>query len=572
MDTSFAKEHPIAEPLAEAAGGIAPFFAAGRTATGAKLLGLSAKTLPEMITAGGVSGLALGAADEATRGGDPAKGAAIGGLAGIGGPVIGRAVGAIASPVVKAWRGLGDPEAEAARRVALHLDQDLSTGRPGLTPREFADAKKAGQPVALMDVGGEATRALARAAANTSPGARSTLNEAIDSRFQTQGDRLTEWLNTTFKYPNADAQSEALDSVARTVNRPAYAKAFSEGAKGIWNEGLEQISQAPVVQDAIRKAMVSAKNEAARTGFTPPKNPFSFDESGRLTLKKDAAGNRMLPNLQFWDIVKRSLDKTGTREAKDWSRVLREHLDDQVPSYADARAGAAKFFGAQDALEAGQRAVSARMSNRDIRAGLAKMSPAERKLFQDGFVDQYVQTIRESPNGRSVLNKIANSPAAKERLLMALGPEKTDELEAMLRVEGVMDLARRTVQGNSTTVRQAIESGMAGQVGASMIAGGVNAYEGGGQFTTDPQAIVKTILVYGALRGGRAIDERVVQHVAKLLTSLDIKDLDKGIKLIARNRFLMSTIRNADAALGAIGMRGAAPAIGRSLGDQGQQQ
>ncbi|MBV8663318.1 MAG: hypothetical protein JO107_09475, partial [Hyphomicrobiales bacterium] len=226
------------------------------------------------------------------------------------------------------------------------------------------------------------------------------------------------------------------------------------------------------------------------------------------------------------------------------------------PSYADARAGAAKFFGAQDALEAGQNAVSSKMSNREMKAGLDKMSPAEKRLFQDGFVDRYVQTIREMPDRRSVLNKIANSSAARERLTMALGPQKTSELEAMLRVEGVMDLARGAVRGNSTTARQLMELGLAG---------GINLYEGHGSFTTDPEAIAKSLLIYGAARGHRVIDERIAQQVAKLLVSSNVKDLDKGIKLIARNKALMGAIRNADAAIGAIGTRAAAPALGKRV-------
>jgi hypothetical protein len=190
--------------------------------------------------------------------------------------------------------------------------------------------------------------------------------------FESQSPRLAEWLQQTFHYPDAAAQQDALDKIARTVNRPAYAKAYSAGAKGLWDEGFEQIIQAPVVQDAIRKTMVSAKNDAAKAGFTPPKIPFAMNDAGRLSLKTDAEGNRLLPNLQFWDFVKRNLDKVGTREAQDWARVLRERLDELVPSYQTARAGAAKFFGAQDALEAGQNFVGA-----SARFGL----PAARKAL-----------------------------------------------------------------------------------------------------------------------------------------------------------------------------------------------
>ena len=54
------------------------------------------------------------------------------------------------------------------------------------------------------------------------------------------------------------------------------------------------------------------------------------------------------------------------------------------------------------------------------------MSPVEKRLFQDGFVDQYVKTVREFGDRRNILNSIANSPAARERIAMALGPPVTN--------------------------------------------------------------------------------------------------------------------------------------------------
>jgi hypothetical protein len=69
----------------------------------------------------------------------------------------------------------------------------------------------------------------------------------------------------------------------------------------------------------------------------------------------------------------------------------------------------------------------------------------------------------------------------------------------------------------------------------------------------------------GALHGSRAlsthIDERVVKHIAKLLTSNNVRDLDKGIRLISRNKTLFKAIQNADAAAGAVGTRGAVSGV-----------
>ena len=558
-DTSFQKEHPIADAVAEVAGGVGATGGVASTSLGAQALGLTGKTLPQMIGRGAASGAVIDGLDAGVRGENPITAAAVGGGVGAIAPPIGRAVNAmVAQPVANALRGASNPTAEAERRVASAMDRDIRNNDRGLTLQEMTDAQAGGQPAALIDSGGETTRALARSSANTSPEGRSTLNRAIDERFASQSPRLAEWLETTFHYPNASAQQDALDRIARTVNRPNYARAYSEGAHLKFDESLEQISQAPAVQDAIRKTMVSAKNDAAKLGFTPPKNPFQFDDTGRLKLKTNEDGSVMQPNLQFWDIVKRNLDKTGTPEAKDWARILRDHLDTKVESYGTARAGAARFFGAGDALEAGQNFVGA--SNKfgipEARKQLAKMSPDEKQLFQDGYVSRLVETIEKTGDRRTVLNKISSSPAAREEMNVALGRERAGEVEARLRIEGIMDLARPAVQGNSTTARQLTELGLAGGVG------GYESYQG------DPQALVKAALVYGAARGHRVIDDRVAKEVAKLLVSTDVRQLQKGVRLLSRNQNLMGAIRNADAGLASIAARGATPTVSHDVGLQ----
>ena len=557
-DEAFHAEHPYIDTGAEIAGGIASTGAVGATAMGARALGLAGNTLPELMTQGGISNAVISGADAALQGDNPITAGGVGGVVGTLSPALGRVVNAATRPVQNAIRSVSDPIAEASRRVAGWMDRDIKTGSGGLSSQEFIEAQRAGQPVNMLDLGGEATRAGARSAANTSAEGRALLNREINDRFESQSSRFADRMKGVFHYPNVDAQQEALDKVARTVNRPAYAKAYSEGANLKFDESLEQISQAPVVQDAIRKTMVSAKNDAAKAGFTPPKNPFQFDETGRLKLKTNPDGSRMEPNLQFWDIVKRNLDKTGTPEAKDWARILREHVDTVVPSYAQARAGAARFFGAGDALEAGQNFVGAndKFGLREARKQLAKMSPEEKQLFADGYADRLIQTIEKNPDRRTIVTRIAKSGPAKEELEIALGRERAAEVMSHMHVENIMDLARPAVQGNSTTARQLVELGLAG---------GVGGYE---SFQGDPQALMHAALVYGAARGHRAIDERVAQHVAKLLVSNDIRQLQKGIRLISRNQNMMGAIRNADAGLAAIAARGASPAISQAVGAQ----
>jgi hypothetical protein len=135
------------------------------------------------------------------------------------------------------------------------------------------------------------------------------------------------------------------------------------------------------------------------------------------------------------------------------------------------------------------------------------MSPAERQLFQEGYVSNFIQKVNETGDRRNILNRIANSPADRERLQIALGPQRANELEAMLRVEGVMNLFRNQVQGNSTTARQLVELGAVGTLG------GVGAY------MSDPQTMLQSAIAGAFVARGRNTDQRVARRVAEMLVS-----------------------------------------------------
>lgn len=515
--------------------------------------GANAATLPLRMAKSAGAGAVMGALGGAGEGeglpdtvGRAATGAVVGGaIGGVATPFVEGAIKgarALATPVVNAIRGARDPEGEAARRVALALQRDMDLDPQAssrLNAQEFVDARRAGDPVNLMDVGGETTRALARSAANTSPEGRAVLSKAIDERYEGQTPRVTSWLEKNFNYPDATATQEALDAAAKTANKPAYAKAYAKG-QALWDDGLDQLSQAPVVQQAIRLAFVTGRNRDALAGFPPIKNPFSLNkETGRFELADGA-----IPNLQFWDHVKRNLDKLGA-EGQAFSKALRGHLDQLVPEYQTARSGAAAFFGAEDALDAGRKIVTSRMNNSEIARGLSKMSPEERKLAQDGFVSDYIAMLRETGDRRNVLNKIAESPAARQRLEMVLGPQKAKELEVMLRVEGIMDAARPAVQGNSTTARQLAELGLAG--------GTYTVGTGGDVMNPQPGALANAALVYGAAKGRNKINENVSRKVAEMLASNDPATLLKGIRIVANNNQLFNSLRAADKGLARIG-------------------
>lgn len=509
---------------------------------------------------GGVSGAGEGEGlTQKVTGG--ASGAALGGALGAAAPIAiegliqgGRAV---AQPVVNAVRGVRDVDSEAARRVAVALERDIRADPQAanrLTPQEFAASVQSDGPATIMDIGGDTTRALARSAANTSPEARTALNQTINDRFEGQSARVNNWLRETFNYPNAEAQSAALADTARNINRANYTRALREGDREIISPEIERLMGAPAMVDAMRRASQSGKDRAVTQGYGAF-NPGVTVENGMVNFRRGPNGQPTYPNLAFWDATKKELDDAASAAARagrngeagvigDLARSLRGELDAAVPSYANARAGAAHFFGAQDALEAGQNFVNRNMTSGDARRALAQMSATERNLFQDGFVSRFTETLNQIGDRRSILNKIAESPAAREKLNVALGYQRAAELEAGLRVEGIMDLARGAVQGNSTTARQLAELGLAG--GAFGFSGGVNN-------PLDPGAVMNAAIVYGALKGKNAINERLSRRVAEMLTSQNPRILMQGIRTLANNRTLFNSLRSADRGLARIG-------------------
>lgn len=540
------EQHPVASVGGNILGAVALPIGAGAGA--ASLGGRMAVGAGTGAILGGAAGAGegSGAADRITRG---ATGAAIGGALGGSAPAVIEGVvqggRAAFTPLANTIRGIRDPEAEAARRVATGLQRDIQADPNAvnrMTPQEFAASAQSGGPATIMDLGGETTRALARSAANTSPEGRAQLGRTINDRFEGQAGRVTDWLRNTFHFPDAEAQSAALENIAKTVNKPAYAKAFFEGRGGIWDNQLSELSQAPIVKEAVAAATKQAQNKSASGALN------------QSTLDRWVNGGK--PTLEFWDLVKRQIDQSinvakreGRREdmgtLAEVKNVIVGKLDAAVPSYSKARAGAAHFFGAEDALDAGKKFVGNSMTSAEARRGLAKMSPQERQLFQDGFVSEYIAALNKVGDRRSILNTIAASPAAREKLNIALGPQKAAELEAGLRVEGIMDLARNAVQGNSTTARQLAELGLAGGT-YGMSGGGLNPF-------TDPAAVVNAALVYGAAKGHGKINEAVSRKVAELLTSSDPAKLVRGIQMVARNNALFSSLRSADKGLSRIG-------------------
>lgn len=519
-------------------GSVLPMAALGGTQLGAQALGMTGKSLATRSLASAGSGAIISGADTAARGGDVGDigqsaliGGALGGVlpaAGEGINFLGRTIRDTVGPRINA---LIRPEMEAGRRVGQAVQIDRAN--PGaLTQADEASAALNNQPLLNVDRGGETTRALARSAANTDPEARGIIQRTVDDRFVGQFGRARDFVTRIMGGEVDDiALQERVRDAARRANKPAYDRAYnSPKAQAMWDEGYEQLMQAPAMQQAARDATTRGANRAAVEGFTPIRNPFVQD-GDRLVLRTNADGSVAKPTLQFWDQVKRNLDdqigaaqrageKSLSADLMALKTTLVQRLDETVPEFAKARAGAARFFEAEDAIEAGKKFV---MQSKDIRQTaevLKGMTLQERKAFAVGFSAELMERMGNVRDRANVVDRIFGNPTARQKIELALGKGRAKEFEQFARVETAMDQLRHAM-GNSTTARQLAELGMAGSTALYT-----------GDLTT---GLVSGAMTRGARAIGAKIDERVMKRVAKLLVSKDPADIQKAISLASNN-------------------------------------
>lgn len=596
MDSVDDTDRPVTSYGSQIAGGLA--------LPGGKMLqsGNLAARIGKGAAIGAGYGVAYGAGtgtDLGERAGNAISGGLVGGVAGGAVPAASAALGAVgrgARRLAEPILGAVDPNATAQSRAARAIAADTANGAQRLDPQDFAAARANGQDARVVDTGGENTKALLRSAANTSPDARQQAVETLADRFHSQGQRFADFLQnlpSRFQGNSIDDVRDALTARARQENGQRYERARQEAEAlvghtqafpdGLWTPELDRLAQSDLVQSAMNRSISTGTNEATVAGqrAARPTSPFETGPNGDLRVTQGldpVTGQRTLPTLDFWDQVQRNLrstEQTARRTGDDnlarQAGVLRsqlvDHLDQIVPSYQEARQGAARFFGAQDALEAGENYFNQNGRNDIAQAqrAFARFSPAERELFQHGFTQAMSHASSQVGDNANITGRAwVNSPLARQKMALGLGAPNAQATEAQLLRERIMDRAR-TALGNSTTARQLVEMGLAGGVSGAYgdwsptsIASGVAA----GHFAGRALNPVLNHL-------GQAIDGRVSNEVMQILMSDDPAVLQRVIQRSQTPQRVIQALRRIESAVG----RGAQPALSSyATGDNGQNE
>jgi len=513
-------------------------------------LGFVGRGVKAAITAGGASGAASGfGRGEGAE--DRLMGAAIeGGL----GAAFG-ALPAVAMGTFNAGQRVLAPQSFAERAVRRTIEADRARGvEDVLTAADIAAARAAGQDIVVGDLGATGTLRLARAAGNTSEDAAARLRAATDPRYTEQKGRFGDFIEDLFGGNlNMTSTNETLRDTARRVNAPLYRAAYQAGESAdLWNPTLDRIAQSPAVQAAIRDVEKKAADRAVLEGDLVIRNPFSFDDQGRMTWGMTPDGGQIRPNLQFWDQVQRNLREAADAAPRggDEARVLNgirrrlnEELDAAVPEFGQARGMARQFFGAEDALEAGQtffrqnRAIQLTDTQKAFRA----MSGPEQELFRRGFAAELANTVRNAPDSRDVVRLFDG--ANRRKLEVVMPADELRQLEAFVRREGIMNRLRSATQGNSTTAQQLRDMSIGAGAGA-----GVGIFTSGDPLTTGGTALLGGLLARGRTR----VNENVMREVGEILSSSDPARINKLLSGPNGN-VIMNTLRSLSEAVSNIG-------------------
>jgi hypothetical protein len=579
-------QYPVQSMVGGVAGAVAPYVLAGGIPGVARAIGMDAAApLGEQMVRSAATQAVVSSADAAVRGETPGDVLLSGGLGGLGG-ILGPAVGAAAGQVVKgAGKLLGgardlvqgaiDPAGVAARQVGTGIAQDVAAGGTALSAADRAQAAAIGQPLVNADNFGSQTKGVLQSSMPLAPEADANAARAVAANRGTGASKAMngyDFLNNALgKFTDSNYVQNMIAAAKKTMNPQAYDAAYAHpNAGSIWNDNLaNMVNTSQTFQDAIKMTTKTAGNDAAAHGTTAIKNPFRFNSDGSYQIAQGQT-----PSLPFWDQVQRNLRTLAKNEGGyDGANILQmrtnlnNELDAAVPQFQTAREGAASFFGAENAHDAGQKYALSNQDPNEIAAAFGQLSPVNKQLFGAGLVSKYVNRLNDASIPPSAVDKIF-TPGSKSYQQLQLGlsgfpPNVAAQLPAFSRVSQAMTDTNTAIKNASAQRVTNQLAGYAGKVLPSVIGGAAGEVLGGGspldwaQGRVNPQALMGAAVLGGAKMLGSNVDKAVSGRIVQMLSSGDPAAIHNAVVYATRNP-------KAGAALKAI-QHGVASMVGRGV-------
>lgn len=426
-------------------------------------------------TIGGLNsvGYAKGSAEERAEAG--VHGMEAGGLLGLTVPpavqMVGKAVAKVAAPFIG---NIGRTAEEAGmQKVAQAFQRDKIT--PQVAKQEIGQM---GKEAALVDVGGENVKGLARSVAGQPGEGKELATQFFNQRQSGQGGRvegaMMNGLGSKTNYYDADAALTAQQKLAS----PLYDEAYKAN-QVVTSPAINRVLRTPAGQKALKEAAVKMQNDMTLLGVPDKELAEQAALAAGQPLKGGVAKGLKLRTL---DYVKRSMDDqigaairagendnarilTGMKKsfvkALDEADVTAKAGPNSFKPEGGAYARARKAFSgpaqSRDALETGRKFINedAELTIRE----LADMADNEKEMFRIGAARALRDKIQNTPYGSDATKNIFGSPeelfgsAAKRDRLKAVFPDDASfkKFEREMLSEAKMYASRaKVLQGSRT--------------------------------------------------------------------------------------------------------------------------
>jgi len=413
---------PAAATAGSIFGTVAPLAAAGTTAVGARLLGMTG-SLPGRALMGAASGGVLSGADSFARGDSPQQ-AATNAL--IGGAVGGVAPVALGLPFAAARNAFMGPSAEAMANAAMKADQIA----PSATNQLLGQMGPGALPADL----GPNAQHLAGALA-TLPGEPQTIiRNALTGRAADAGARLGADVanNLGVGQPIGQLTSQII-AAQKAAAAPLYAAVDNVGVN--MTPALKALQATPLGKQAFQTAATMMANDGkAGTGTT-----VGFLDAAKQALDDVASSNLRAGN------------NNAARQASQMAATLRSEVDAQVPQYAAARDAFAGPAAVLEAVQQGQELFTRKMSPEDLKTALTGMSQSEKDGLLQGAQAAVQQMIGDARTDAAGVKSLFQSSNAKEKLALLIGPDQANAISSALDREAAFARTGNVAAGNSET-------------------------------------------------------------------------------------------------------------------------
>jgi hypothetical protein len=448
----------------------------------------------------------------------------------------------ISHKVLDIGANLGFTNKEAYKKLTDAISADMASN-PELRSK-LRQASENGEPIYIADLirGDRATELLLSKYSDKQINALNNINQKLFERREGVQNAVDQKFSGLFQ---RDLREDTYKKSLADANKLERDKLYTDlkslpGAQGVMSPELENLANSNgYIATAMDQVNKMSKDGELATSWqvVPPMLGFK-------------------PNIQYWDVVKRSLDDViekaskgelnnsknvlgGAQAAKE---ALVKELDTLIPEYGSVRNQAAEMFGVETSLEAGyelgrKAATGSPFDVGEFVTNFRKLSPDQKESFAEGAARFAMQ--KAQGNMSSLMTYMENANV-RRTMREVMGADRFDDLYAKAVSSNLAATAKDFVLTEKGSAKKI--ASLIGEVGGGAVGfGAVPALA-----TLNPVGLATLgAATVGALSGIalNASERKVANRVVELSFSTKPEDAKRLSKLLADNYDAVSVSR-----------------------------